>query len=441
MHLRFLEPLDDKHSRSVEGSLSLMSLPDLMQWLEMSRRSGTLLVTNDETSKRLYFQDGRLIFIWSEKEGERLCESLSEVTGLPLERIITALKKAEELSISCIGYLSSEEGIPLAQLTELISTLAERITADVITWKAGRFRFNDTLPLTVLSSPVTLPATQVLMDSAVLIDESDLAGIASTDAVMDEVFDLIRKGAINLPPLPSEMQVLMSRINDPGMSVDDIIECIADPLLASKILRICNSSFYSRRNTVATLRDAVVYMGVKSLFSIVTVHAISSFSPRNVMQVQALLHHSMTTAMIAKQLARDLNYNHDQAFVCGLLHDLGRIVMLELLSEYDLTVERRNLLITQYHPVVGGLVAKKWNLSEDIQEVIRHHHAPESASKFTQLLEIVHIADLLTKSDIHELELERSPLYPAYSIHVCPFTDHLEELEREIEAIFAPLSA
>lgn len=440
MYLNFLEQSEDKLSRSIEGSLSLMTLSDIMQWIETSRRSGTLLVTNDETSKRLFFQDGRLIFLWSEKEGEQLCEALHESVGLSLEEIREALRAAEQLSISCIGYLSSEKGIPLELLTNLISSLAERAMADIITWRAGRFRFSDNLPLTVLSSPVTLPTTQVLMESAVLIDESDLSDNASTDTVMDEVFDLIRKGAINLPPLPTEMQVLMSRINNPNMEVEEIIECISDPLLVSKVLRICNSSFYGRRSNIGTLREAVVYMGLKSLLSIVTVHALSGFSPRNASRIQAVLRHSLTTAMVAKQLARDMAYNHDQAFVCGLLHDLGWIVMLELLAEYDLSAEKREKLIMDHHAVVGSLVAKKWNLSDDIQEVIRYHHDPLNARLYPKLVEIIHISDLLTKNDAQAAELmASSPFYNAASTINAPFMDHLEELDQEIEAILSPM--
>jgi hypothetical protein len=45
-----------------------MTLSDLLQWIEVSRRSGTLMVASEEITKRFFFQDGRLIFLWSEKE-------------------------------------------------------------------------------------------------------------------------------------------------------------------------------------------------------------------------------------------------------------------------------------------------------------------------------------------------------------------------------------
>jgi putative nucleotidyltransferase with HDIG domain len=166
---------------------------------------------------------------------------------------------------------------------------------------------------------------------------------------------------------------------------------------------------------------------------------LSGFSPRNAQQVQALLRHSMATGMIAKQLARDMGCNHDQAFVCGLLHDLGWIVMLELLAEYDLPAEKRDQMIMDHHSVVGGLVAKKWNLSEDIQEVIRHHHNPLNAVHYPKLVEVVHISDLLTKTDTPAPETAHSPLYGAMGDVTAPFADRLEELDQEIDAILSPM--
>ena len=207
----------------------------------------------------------------------------------------------------------------------------------------------------------------------------------------------------------------------------------------SKILRICNSSFYGRRNNISTLREAVVYMGMKSLLSIVTVHALSGFSPRNEHEIHQLLRHCLATGMIAKQLARDLGYNHDQAFICGLLHDLGWIVMLEILAEYDLPTERRDTMIMNHHSVVGSLVAKKWNLGDDMQEVIRYHHYPSNAQLYPRLVEVIHIADLLTKNDTPLPVLFHSPLYQSAYAAGAPFFDRLEELDQEIDAILSPL--
>lgn len=428
----------DNKQRSIEGSLSLMPLSDLIQWIDGSKKSGTLTTTSDDCTRRFFFQDGKLIFVWSDLEGQQLFESIARQFSLTQEAIAETLNHSEQLGISFIGLLSSEQGIPLDALGELITRYAERSLTVALTWQTGRFSFHDFLPPSVLCGPVTIKPMQVLLDSTVQIDETRHSAQADIDPVVNEVYELIRTGAVEIPPLPADMQLLMDKVNDPNLTIHEIIDCLTDPLLVSKILRICNSPFYGRRIKVDSLRDAVVYMGLKSLMSIVTVNALSGFSPAHIEQVQKILHHSMMVGMIAKQLARDMGNNHDQAFVCGLLHDLGKIVLLEVLSNYDLDANKRELLIQEHHQHLGALVAGKWHFSDEIQEVIRCHHLPEQSQLFPQLTQIVYLANLLANNEqpvIHDNIMNGSDI----TGHVPPaFFDHLEELDREIAAILAP---
>jgi putative nucleotidyltransferase with HDIG domain len=434
----FNDQSDEQLTRSIEGSLSLMSLADLIQWIEGAKKSGTLVATNEYYTRRFFFQNGRLIFVWCDQEGDLLYEAIRNQFGISMEQITEALNQSEQLGISFVGLLSSEEGIPLERLGSLISTLAEKSLTSSLAWHTGRFRFSDFLPASVLCSPVNIKPTQVLLDSTIQIDETRNMDRASLDPVLNEIYDLIRKGAIDIPPLPAEMQLLMEKINDPKLTIDQVIECLKDPLLASKVLRICNSPFYGRRGKVATLRDAVVYMGLKSLMSIVTVNALSGFSPQFAEQIEQILHHSMMVGMIAKQLVRDMGGDHDQAFVCGLLHDLGWIVMLEMLSKYDLDQDKRDQLMRTHHETLGTLVAKKWNFSEEIQEVIKNHHNPERAHNYQNLVQIIHLSDLLAKNEAPLPDEIISTLTAKETDFSVPFADHLKELDKEIENILSP---
>lgn len=429
---------DEQLTRSIEGSLSLMTLSDLIQWIEGSKKSGTLVVTNEDCTRRFFFQDGRLIFVWCDQEEQQLYDAIRDQLGLSMERIMEVLMQSEQLGISFMGLLSSEDGISIDHLGELISTQAEQSLTASLAWRTGYFRFNDFLPTAVLCSPVNIKPTKVLLNSTVQIDEARLIEQSSLDPVLDEIYDLIRKGALDIPPLPTEMQLLMDKINSPGLTIDQIVECLTDPLLVSKILRISNSTFYGRRSKVATLRDAVVYMGLKSLMSIVTVNALSGFSPQHVEEIEQVLHHSMMVAMIGKQLARDMGGDHDQAFVCGLLHDIGWIVMLEVLSKYDLDKEKRDHLMQIHHTTLGALVAKKWNFSEEIQEVIKNHHQPEKAEAHQQLVQIIYLSDQLAKNESPLPNDVVSALAASPGEWAAPFTDHLEELDREIDNILSP---
>ncbi len=438
MKPEFLNSSRYLHCRSIEGSLSMMPLSDLVQWIESSRRSGTLLATHDELERWFFFQNGNVVFSWSDTEGERLCAALRQATGLTLTRLQQNMEQAEQLGISFIGLLSSQEGITLDHLTNIVSQLTRQSLTHSLNWKAGSFRFNDHLPPVVLSSPLNLSTSQLLLDSAIRLDESGQEEQIPVDPVMNELFDLISKGTIEIPPMPTEMQLLMNRISTPDLSIEEITECISDPLLVSKVLRVCNSSSYGLRTKIGTIREAVVYMGLKALMSIVTVHALSGYSARNTELVQLTLHHSLMVGMVAKQLAKDLGQNHDQAFVCGLLHDLGRIVMLEVLEGYNLPQTTRDLLIEQHHPIIGGLVAKSWNFSDDIQEAVRFHHDPSEAQEHTSLVELIHLANLLARNEPTQAagELLRQVNFVEQYM---PFADHLEQLDQEIEAILTPI--
>ncbi len=435
----FLENTGASSARSIKGSISIMPLADLIQWIEASCQSGSLVATCDDSSRHFYFQSGKLIFVWSDTEGERFCMELHTRTGLALERMQEIMAEAERLEISLLGLLSCNEGFQLEQLTSIMSELAERSLVKALAWKSGQFHFCDYLPPVVLSSPVTLHTSQVLFESVIQLDEKSLQEQTNQNPLIIELMDRIERGNIEIPPMPVEMQMVMNKISTPDISIDEIVESINDPLLVSKALRICNSSFYGLRGKVGTLREAVVYMGMKAFTSIVTVHALSSFSLRNAEQVQVVLHHSMKVGMVAKQLARDIGMNHDQAFVCGLLHDLGRIVMLELLAGYDLPKHESDQLMEQYHTTLGGLIAENWHFSEEIQESIRFHHIPASAVQFRQLVEVIHLANLIARDEAppadNTLELNQSAFGQAAPM---PFNDHLSELDREIEAILAP---
>ncbi len=414
-----------------------MPLSDLIQWIEGAQKSGTLVATHEGCTSSFFFQNGRLIFVWSDQNGQMLFEALQRKFGLSIERIQEALQQSEQLEISFVGLLSSEEGIPLDRLGELITTLAENALTTSLTWRSGQFRFNDFLPAAVLCSPVNIKPTKVLLNSAVQIDESRQYEPSSLDPLIDEISDQIMQGTIDIPPLPADMQLLMEKINDQNLTIDQIIECLQDPLLVSKVLRICNSPFYGRRGKVDSLRDAVVYMGLKSLMSIVTVNALNGFSPQHIEKVEQILHHSMMVGMIAKQLARDMGGNHDQAFVCGLLHDLGWIVMLEMLSKYDIDDVKRDQLIRTHHEALGALVAEKWNLPEEIQTAIRYHHSPDMARNHQNLVQIIHLSNLLSKNEAPLPEDVTAALAKQSSEWAVPFADHLEELDREIDSILS----
>lgn len=382
--------------RTIQGNLSLMSVMDVMQWADASKRTGTLTLFQDERQKRIYFQGGQIIFVWSDCQGERIADFLQFETLVSQQKLNEVLSDSEMLGLPFIGYLYSEGIVSLARLEEILWLVAQAALIDALGWETGMFEFIDELPGFVLNGPVKISSTQLLLESLQKFDETSQKNRVDGERVVAEMIRNIEHGNLDLPPIPDIMQRIVARMDSPNVSIDDVVACITDQILASKILKICNSPFYRRSGKVTTLKDAVLFIGFKSLISIVTVHALSGFSPRNAPEIRKVLHHCLVCGMVARQLAQDMRGDYERAFICGLLHDIGKTVMLDMFSDYLLADDVRRELMDDYHAEIGYLLARKWNFDEAIQESIRFHHEPERAGVHRGLVEMVCLSNIMT---------------------------------------------
>ncbi len=382
--------------RGIHGNLSLMSLMDLIQWANNSLRTGTLVLSEQEKQKKFYFQDGKIIFIWSECRGERIVDFLRLESAISKQQLNENIADAQNLGLPFIGYLLAEKIISREKLEEIIGQVAQSAMTDALKWESGEFEFIDELPSFVVNGPLQFDSTQLLIESAKEFDETHLEKKVDKDNIIEEIKLNIREGNIELPPIPDIIQKIHEKIEDPTTSIEKIVDCITDQILVSKILRICNSPYYSNSSKVSTLKEAVILIGLKSLLSIITVHALSCFSPRNSDEIRKILHHSLVCGMIARQIAKDMGSNYELAFMCGMLHDIGKTVMLDMLYDYMLSPVFRARIIEDNHTEIGCMLAQKWNFGEDIQECILHHHSPDQATTNRSMVEIIYLANLMT---------------------------------------------
>jgi putative nucleotidyltransferase with HDIG domain len=389
----------DTLMRTIYGNLSLMPVMDIIQWADNSKRTGTLTLFQGDSQKKFYLQDGQIIFVWSDCEGERIADFLQFETVVSQKKLNEVLSDSEMLGLPFVGYLYSEKIISKPRLEEILKLVVEAALLSALSWETGTFEFIDELPGFVRNGPVKLSSTRVLLESVQKFDESRQKYQVNTNRVIAEIVQHMEGGNVELPPIPDIMQRIMSKINNANVSIDEVVNCITDQILVSKILKICNSPYYRRAGKVSTLRDAILFIGFKSLISIVTVHSLSSFSPRNVVEIRKVLQHCLVCGMIARQIAQDMRGDYDQAFICGLLHDIGKTVMLNMLAEYILSDEAREKLIKDHHAEIGYLLARKWNFDEIIQNSIRFHHTPEQAGTYRNLVETVYLSNVMTYSD------------------------------------------
>lgn len=381
--------------RKFNGNLSLMPIADLIQWASNSTRSGTLILNQRGRQKKLYIQDGKIIFIWSNCDGEHFGNFLKDQSRISQDELDRAFADSESLGLPFIGYLLAENIFSKRQIEDILRNAAEVVLTSALKWDTGIFEFVDDLPGFVLNSPVKLDSIQLLLESVRTFDENRLGSQVDAEMVLNEIREHIQLGNFELPPIPDIMLQLADKIDNPTISIDEITECITDQILVSKILRICNSPYYGHLGHFTSLKEAVAFIGLKSLMSIVTVHAMSSFSPRNAKEIKKVIQHCLVCGMIAREITRDMGGNSELAFICGLLHDIGKTILLDMLGDYMLLAEARERLIEENHAEVGYLLAQKWNFGSDIKDIIRYHHTPEQAVENVSLAEVISLSNAM----------------------------------------------
>jgi putative nucleotidyltransferase with HDIG domain len=148
------------------------------------------------------------------------------------------------------------------------------------------------------------------------------------------------------------------------------------------------------------------------------------------------MQHSFKCAYVAKKLAGPLGADEEIAFVCGLLHDIGKIVLYDLLSEYEILDSARKNLVANYHTQAGILLAAKWNLPEIVIEAIEAHHEPGSLTASNPMAAIVYLADRLVNDGQLPPLGQAVPGLRLSSIDLPGIAEELQQVEAFVDTIF-----
>lgn len=203
---------------------------------------------------------------------------------------------------------------------------------------------------------------------------------------IDEILDEV----VTLPSLPSTVARITELVNDPDCPLSEIAKAISvDPSISLKSLRLVNSAYYGLREKVSSVDHAVVLLGMKVVKNLVfTATVFDSLRSED----EALMRHSIGCGVIMRTLAQSEAgrkvhaVETDEAFVYGLLHDVGKIIFEQFMSkEYALVLEAcagRRIpwaqgeieIIGVDHAEMGARLAEKWKLTDELTNAIAGHH-------------------------------------------------------------------
>jgi HD-like signal output (HDOD) protein len=238
----------------------------------------------------------------------------------------------------------------------------------------------------------------------------------TADTKTSSILDLVNK-TVDLPTIPTVLVKLNEVVASATSTAADVAAVIScDPAVSTNILRIVNSAYYGLQVRISSVNLAVSMMGFNMTKKVALKAAIFSVFAKKNQQFphfdpEKFWSHSIFTGCAARILAGESSVyagmHPEDIYVCGLLHDIGKIVLVEnkgkVYSEvlaaaaahglHSLKSEQDALGFT--HADVGSVLAIKWFLPEDLTIAIRYHHQPERDPFHRSLSSLIHVADVL----------------------------------------------
>lgn len=214
------------------------------------------------------------------------------------------------------------------------------------------------------------------------------------------------------PTLPIVAQRLVQVVSDPRTTPGDIADVIRlDPALTANVLKAANSAYFGFRHPISSFSEALFRLGTAWIYQTAVSSLIYSNMQRPAsgydMSSQDLWKHSAGVAIIADNLAKQLNIKDVGAiFTAGLIHDMGKLALEEsvaesydeisgLVTQDDISFEQAERKVLGIdHAEAGALIAEKWNFPEPLVNGVRWHHDPDHGPDGSQLVDVVHIADV-----------------------------------------------
>jgi putative nucleotidyltransferase with HDIG domain len=218
----------------------------------------------------------------------------------------------------------------------------------------------------------------------------------------------------SISPIFNKIKEMARKIEVPPADIVKVI--MTDPVLTAKVIKLVNSSFYSLKEPVHSLAEAVLFLGINTVKNL----AMSSAVLERIMVGKNSLgidprefwRHCLATAVGTRMLAKIQGVPSNDLevyFLAGLLHDLGKVIFIQAMPDVyeraltDCREKSISLFLCETermgasHGQVGGLLARKWKLETVLIEAIELHHQPESLESSNHVLKMVILANNFCK--------------------------------------------
>lgn len=223
--------------------------------------------------------------------------------------------------------------------------------------------------------------------------------------ISEKLESQLESGIIDLPLLPAVAAEVLTVTRDEKCDISRLTELIhRDQSLAGHLLRVVNSPAYLPVSSISSLQQAIARLGMCAIAEIAIATSLKAtvFSSREFQgELKKIWSHSIASGTWGKEIARMRRKNVESAFLCALLHQVGKPVILQAVSGLAkssgiaLEWSETNSLIEKYYQVGGQLLAEKWKLPGPVVESISLYNRYSEAKAFSDSAMMTNLADLL----------------------------------------------
>jgi len=224
----------------------------------------------------------------------------------------------------------------------------------------------------------------------------------------------ILRSLVELPPMPNIILKAREIMEDAGSSLKDLAGVIEhDQAIVARVLALANSAYYGLSGLVSSIQHASILLGQKTLGELITIAASSQLLSKRLEGYQLnpgdLWKHSLAVALGSRIIAEKKNAEWgEDAFIAGLLHDAGKIILNPYIEErknefkrvlkngQQKFIEAEKKILGFDHAEVMSRAARFWRYPETQSTAIRYHHYPLRSGN-CELAFVVHLADFAAK--------------------------------------------
>lgn len=261
-----------------------------------------------------------------------------------------------------------------------------------------------------LATPARTTSVPAFPAAITHLPHPDRAGVESIPereaAWLDAIERRVHAGDFELPQLPSTTLAVVELAADPDAAAARLAVLVErDPVLSSELLKTANSVLFSGTAPAQTLQQAVVRLGGRQLRGLafaLQMRRVVSRAKGLTAYADSFWRQATSMAKLAREVAAAARMDEDQAFLVGLLHDIGKVPLLDLIGREvnqrsDISRALVGRVFTRFHEAVGAKLAERWCLPLDLAEVAGCHHefaSNTTAPRWAALASLVHGLDL-----------------------------------------------